>query len=370
MSDESKTAGDAKQEKAQDTSTPFSMAPSRMFADWLASTGSSLAFTTYQAGKVFLIGTNKEEGRLSVFERSFPRSMGFGVDGTDGSRALWLSSLYQLWRFENFLDPGQTQDGYDAVYVPIEGRTTGDIDIHDIHTRQDQQPVFVVTRFNCLATLEPNTSFKPIWKPPFIDRIAAEDRCHLNGLAMRDGKPGFVTCVSDTNTAGGWRNKRRDGGRVLDVDSGEPVCVGLSMPHSPRLYRDQLYIIQTGTGEFGRVDLKSGKFEPMCFLPGFARGVSFFGNHAIIGVSRPRKEKTFEGLELQERLTDREMDATCMIAVVNLETGDIEHSIVIDGVVQELYDVAVLQGVARPRIIGFKKPEIRFMVKPAPLASL
>jgi len=304
------------------------MAPSRMFADWLASTGSSLAFTTYQAGKVFLIGTNKEEGRLSVFERSFPRSMGFGVDGTDGSRALWLSSLYQLWRFENFLDPGQTQDGYDAVYVPIEGRTTGDIDIHDIHTRQDQQPVFVVTRFNCLATLEPNTSFKPIWKPPFIDRIAAEDRCHLNGLAMRDGKPGFVTCVSDTNTAGGWRNKRRDGGR------------------------------------------ESGKFEPMCFLPGFARGVSFFGNHAIIGVSRPRKEKTFEGLELQERLTDREMEATCMIAVVNLETGDIEHSIVIDGVVQELYDVAVLQGVARPRIIGFKKPEIRFMVKPAPLASL
>ena len=356
--------GDAKEQKE-----PFSMAPSRMFADWLASTGSSLAFTTYQAGKVFLIGTNAQEGRLSVFERSFPRCMGFGVDPNDGSRTLWLSSLYQLWRFENFLEPGQTQDGYDAVFVPIEGRTTGDIDIHDIHTRPTQKPVFVVTRFNCLATLEPDTSFAPIWKPPFIDRIAAEDRCHLNGLAMRDGKPGFVTCVSDTNTAGGWRQKRRDGGRILDVATGEAVCTGLSMPHSPRLYKGQLYVIQTGTGEFGRVDQKTGQFEPMCFLPGFARGVSFHGNQAIVGVSRPRKDKTFENLALQDRLGEREIEATCMIAIINLETGDIEHSVTIEGVVQELYDVAVLNGVSRPQIIGFKKPEIRFMVKPAPLVE-
>ena len=138
------------------------------------------------------------------------------------------------------------------------------------------------------------------------------------------------------------------------------------MPHSPRLYRGTLYVIQTGTGEFGKVDLRSGSFEPMCFLPGFARGVTFFDNHAIIGVSRPRKEKTFEGLELNERLDAQNREASCMIAAVNLDTGQIEHSFTIEGVVRELYDVALLRGVVRGQLIGFQKPEIRYMVKPAP----
>ncbi len=344
--------------------------PSRMFTPWLASTGSSLGFTTYQAGKVFLIGSNAQAEKLSVYERSFSRCMGLGT-GPDG--ALWLSSLYQLWRFENFLDPGQIRDGYDAIYVPVEGRTTGDVDIHDVHPMgPERAPVFVVTRFNCLATLDRTNSFAPIWKPPFIDRIAAEDRCHLNGLAMQDGAPAYVTCVARTNVAGAWREHRKDGGMVMDVATGESVATGLSMPHSPRLHNGQLYIIQSGTGEFGRIDTASGRFEPMCFLPGFARGVCFIGHHAVIGVSRPRqkdgrRDKTFEGLALDDRLAQAGVSPTCMLAVVNLETGDMEHSLEITGAVQELYDVTALTGIRRPMVLGFKTPEIRFMIRPAPL---
>ena len=341
--------------------------PSRTFAPWLASTGASIGFTTYQAGKVFLIGSNAETGRLSIYERSFARCMGLGA-GPDGT--LWLSSLYQLWRFENFLDPGQTRDGYDALYVPIEGRTTGDVDIHDVHPLgAGQPPVFVVTRFNCLATLDHTNSFQPVWKPPFVDRIAAEDRCHLNGLAMKDGRPAYVTCVARTNVAGAWREHRTDGGMVLDVATGEAVATGLSMPHSPRLHDGQLYIIQSGTGEFGRVDIATGRFEPMCFLPGFARGVGLIGRHAIIGVSRPRKDKTFEGLALDGRLAEAGTGPRCMLAVVSLDTGDVEHTLEIEGAVQELYDVTVLAGVRRPMILGFQTPEIRFMIRPAPLGG-
>lgn len=337
--------------------------PSRTFSPWLAGTGSSIGFSTYQAGKIFLIGSNAETGRLSVFERSFPRCMGLG-SGPDG--ALWLSSLYQLWRFENFLEPGQQQNGFDAVFVPIEGRTTGDVDIHDVHPLGPHRaPVFVVTRFNCLATIDWENSFHPIWMPPFIDRLAAEDRCHLNGLAMEGDKPAYATCVASTNIAGGWREHRRTGGLVIDIASGETVASGLSMPHSPRLHDGQLYLIQSGTGEFGRIDLKTGKFEPLCFLPGFARGVAFIGNHAIIGVSRPRKDRTFEGLELSERLEKAGVGPSCQIAVVNLSTGDIEHTLEIDGAVQELYDITVLRNIRRPMILGFKTPEIRFMIRPA-----
>jgi hypothetical protein len=150
--------------------------------------------------------------------------LGTGPEGT-----LWMSSLYQLWRFENFLEPGATRDGHDAVYVPVTGHTTGDVGIHDIGTDAAGQPIFVVTRFNYLATLSERASFEPIWRPPFIDRLAAEDRCHLNGLAIKDGRPAFVTCVARTNVAEGWREHRRSGGLLIDVASGEIVASGLSM---------------------------------------------------------------------------------------------------------------------------------------------
>lgn len=346
-----------------ETQTPpqLEFSPSRLFPAWLANTGSSLAFTTYQAGKIFFIGSDTENNRLSIFERTFNRSMGLGV----GDRKLWLASLYQLWRFENFLEPGQQQNGFDAVYVPVEGRTTGDVDIHDVHPYRDgKDPVFVVTRFNCIATIDDRNSFAPVWKPPFIDRLAAEDRCHLNGLATRDGEPAFVSCVSQTNMIDGWRDHRMGGGVVLSVPDGEVVTSGLSMPHSPRLYDGQLYLIQSGTGEFGRVDLSTGRFEPICFLPGFARGLTFIGRHAIIGVSRPRRERAFEGLALNERLENAGVSPRCQIAVVNLDTGDIEHSIEITGVVQELYDVAALPGIRRPQALGFKADDIRFVIRP------
>ena len=85
-----------------------------------------------------------------------------------------MSSRYQLWRFENFLDPGEKRDDFDALYVPVTGHTTGDIDTHDIVEDANGRPVFVATRFNCLATLSERGSFRELWRPRFIDRLAAE----------------------------------------------------------------------------------------------------------------------------------------------------------------------------------------------------
>jgi uncharacterized protein (TIGR03032 family) len=332
---------------------------SRMFTSWLKNMEVSLAMTTYQAGKVFLLGL-KPDGGLSVFERTFERPMGLGV----GQSRFWMSSIHQLWRFENFLADAETRDGYDALYVPVTGYTTGDVDMHDIHEDADGNPVFVATRFNCLGTLAERGSFREVWRPPFIDRLAAEDRCHLNGLAMKDGEPAYVTCLSRTNVFEGWREKRRDGGVVLEVPTGEVVAQGLSMPHSPRSYQGTLWMLQAGTGEFGRIDLDTGRFEPICFLPGFARGLAFVGDYAVIGISRPRQNRTFAGLVLNERLEAEGVSAQCAICVVNLRTGDIEHRLEIGGIVEEIYDVNLLAGVIRPMALGFRTEEIRFTIKP------
>lgn len=316
----------------------------------------SIAFSTYQSGKVFLLGL-QEDGAFSVFERTFERAMGLAASAD--AQTLWLGTLWQLWRFENAVPAGQAANGFDRLYVPQCAYTTGDVDTHDIALDGAGRPVFVNTLFSCIAAPSETHSFRPLWRPPWITRLAAEDRCHLNGLAMRDGAPAFVTAVSTTDVHEGWREHRRDGGVVCDVASNEIVARGLSMPHSPRWHDGTLYVLNSGAGEFGRVDLAAGKFEPIAFCPGYARGLAIIGNYAVIGLSTCRENRTFTGLPLDDALVKHGVSARCGLQIVNLRTGDVAHSITIEGVVRELYDVAVLNGAIRPSMLGFKTDEIR-----------
>lgn len=327
---------------------------SRHFSDWLAQQQVSLAFTTYQTGKLFLLG-RKPDGQLAVNERTFNRCLGLCVDGD----CFWISSLYQLWRFENALGYGQLHEGHDRLYVPRIGYTTGDLDIHDLAVDASGRLVFVNTRFGCLATLSVRHSFTPLWRPPFLSQLVAEDRCHLNGLALDGGRVRYVTSVSTSDVIDGWRDRRRDGGCVLEVPSGETVVRGLSMPHSPRLYRGELWLHNSGTGFFGKVDRAKGTFEPLTFCPGYLRGLAFTGNYAVVGLSRPRHDHTFGGLALDDELRQRGAEARCGLQIIDLRSGAVVEWVRMEGMVTELYDVAVLSGVVWPMALGFKTPEIQ-----------
>ena len=206
------------------------------------------------------------------------------------------------------------------------------------------------------------SSFTPLWRPPFLSKLAAEDRCHLNGLALADGRPRFVTAVGTSDVVDGWRDRRRDGGVVMEVPDGRVIASGLSMPHSPRLYRGRLWLHNSGTGEFGSVDPGGGRFEPLTFCPGYLRGLAFAGDYAVVGLSQPRHDKTFSGLALQEELARRGAEARCGLLIIDLRTGDVAHWLRVEGMVRELYDVAVLPGVTRPMALGFKTDEILRMI--------
>lgn len=327
---------------------------SRQFNSWMAEHRVSLAFTTYQTHRLFLIGL-KPDGMVSLFERNFTRCMGLWSDG----QTMWMSSLYQLWRFENALQPGQTYNGFDRCYVPRMGYTTGDLDVHDIAVDAQGRPIFVATLFGCLATLSPRHSFQPLWKPPFITKIAAEDRCHLNGLAMENGKPRYVTAVSETDITDAWREKRESGGVVIDVQTNQVVARGLSMPHSPRVHQGRIWLMNSGSGQIGWIDPKIGKFEPVAFVPGYLRGMAIVGDFAIIGMSKARQNKTFSGLKLDDELKRHGVAARCGLMVLDMRSGDLVHWLRIEGGVEELYDVVVLPGVTRPAALGFKSDEIR-----------
>lgn len=338
----------------------FALTASRNFPEWLAATGSSIAFTTYQAGKLFLLGV-KPDGRLSVFERTFARSMGVGVSADGASLA--LATEYQVHRFDNLLPPGQVSpEGFDAVYAPHVGWVTGDVDAHDVGFGSDGRPLFVNTKFSCLATVSDGHSFRPVWTPPFISRLAPEDRCHLNGLALEDGRPRYVTAVSRSDVADGWRDRRADGGIVIDVEQNEIVVEGLSMPHSPRLHDGRLWLLNSGAGELGFVNPQSGRFEAIAFCPGYARGLAFIGRHAVLGLSMPRENRTFSGLPLDAALQARDTDPRCGLAIIDLDNGDMIAWVRIEGIVRELYDVAVLPNVRRPSLIGFKTDEVRYVL--------
>ena len=199
---------------------PLEITTSRQMLAWMAEQKLSIAFTTYQIGKLFFLGLN--QGReLSVFERTFNRCM--GLHASADAQTIWMASLYQLWRLENYVPRGQqTPDGYDALYVPTVGYTTGELDTHDIAIGPGGRPMFCATRFNCIATISETHSFRPLWKPPFIElglnALVPEDRCHLNGIAAHpDGELAYATVVGRSNVPDGWRAGRVGGGELLET---------------------------------------------------------------------------------------------------------------------------------------------------------
>jgi uncharacterized protein (TIGR03032 family) len=333
----------------------YSISPG--FSAFLGSRRIGLAISSYQSGKFYLLGQNADGG-LMVHERFFRKAMGIAVPDKD---TILLATLFQVIKFRNVLEPNQQINNmFDGCFVPREMFVTGELDAHDIGQLAGGRPVFVNTLYNCLATPSERHSFTPIWKPPFVSKIVKEDRCHLNGLAMEDGAPRYVTAVSKSDTIDGWRDRRFDGGIVIDVQSGAIVAGGLSMPHSPRLHRGKLWILNSGTGELGWIELEASAddaFRVLCFCPGFVRGLAFHGKYAFVGLSKPRYQR-FEGLALDKKLAETDSEPWCGVQVIDLDSGACVHWFRIDGPVAELYDLGVVPGVVRPMALGFATNEI------------
>ena len=333
-----------------------SISTSRGLSTWLRTQRCAIAFTSYQTGKLFLIGA-MPDGRVSFHQQSYQRAMGVHAQ----SQRVYVASLFQIWRLENVLGPDERANKvFDRLFVPRNAQTVGDLDTHEIGVDRAGRLIFVNTKFSCLCTTSTRFGFHPIWKPPFISRLAAEDRCHLNGLGMADGIVRYATAVSRSDIVTGWRERRHEGGVLIDVQDNRIVSDELSMPHSPRVHEGRTYLLDSGRGMLVEVDAKIGKRREIAFCPGFLRGLSFQKGFALVTVSLPR-EGSFSGLELDEAIRKSDGEPWCGVLVISLSNGDIVEFLRFDGEIRELFDVAVIPDAVLPMAIGLNAPEIHTM---------
>ena len=322
----------------------FQVSASPSFAAWLAEMNSSIAITSIASNMLFLVGTDGAAKQLAVSQRPMQRAMGIAFDG----QRLVIAARSNIVTFTDAM--AGRDDGSECVFVPRGSNRTGVLDAHDLAFDAKGNFVFVNTKFSCLATTSTTHSFRPIWQPRFISQLAAEDRCHLNGLAMRDGRAAYVTLFSETDSLEGWRNVPAKSGMIIDIGTNEIVCGDLTKPHSPRWHQGKLWVLNSGTGEIGTVDLNTGRFNPVAFCPGFLRGLAFAGPYALVTTSGIRSRAASVGLALLERLEAEKREARCGVHVIDTRSGEVLHNLSIEGGTNELYDVIVLPRIPRPAL--------------------
>jgi uncharacterized protein (TIGR03032 family) len=290
---------------------------------WLRTRRICLAVSTGESGKIFTLGAGSDG--LIAFD------VGCDVPGALllTEKGLHVAAHRRLWRFDDALSDGESFRGTDRLCLPSQCRPTGAIGIEDLAVEQSGKLLAAVSAFNCVARINSRGDLKPVWRPSFIDKIVREDRCHLTGFCLRDGAVAYVTITAASNVKDGWQQSA-NGGQVIDAVAQRTVAEGLDRPNAPRLYRNRLWLLESGTGWLGAIDLEKRSFERFVQLPGTPRGLRFVGNHALVMTSG-------EGAGIHW---------------VNLKTRKTDHKLSLRGPVAEAIDVAIIAGETVPRLAG------------------
>lgn len=311
----------------------------------LGQLGCTIAVSTYQAGKVVLISARDDESLIQL-PRTFAHAMALGIQ--ESRMAIATKEEVVVLANEPGLAPRYPRqpDTYDGLYAPRATYYTGQVDVHGLAWGREGLWA-VITSFSCLALVDDRYSFVPRWSPPFITKMASEDRCHLNGMAMDEGAPVYVTALGHEDGPQSWRKGLPRGGMLMHVPTGEVVLEDLPMPHSPRIYDGELYMLLSATGEVVRVDVEKSSYEVVNKVEGFVRGMSRCGEHLFVALSRLRKNtSTFKDLPIADQAK------FSGVTVIHLPTGAVVGGLKYEASVDEIFDVQVLPGLRRPGILN------------------
>ena len=338
----------SKYNEKQQALTPFSCQYTPQIPKLLLELNCSIAISTYQAGKVVFISAKDNESLIQL-PRNFEKAMGIAEDPEKDKIAIACKD--EVIVFRNSTDLAKfypkAPNKYDSLYLPRNTFHTGAIDIHDLNFGNNGELYAVNTLFSSIVKIDNDFNFTPFWTPPFIDKIASEDRCHLNGMAMKNGKPRYATAFNNGNTSQSWREKVTESGIVIDVESNTIIAQGLAMPHTPRIFNNELYILLSATGELVKINTQEGTYEVIVKVNGFVRGMSFHKDYLFIGLSKLRKKSsTFGKLPFAEKANE------AGIVIVHLPTRSIVGKINYLTSLEEIYDIHILANKIRPNILN------------------
>jgi len=344
--------------KNQNPITPFACKYTPQIPELLLKLNCSIVISTYQAGKLIFLSP-KDENNLIQLPRTFNKPMGVAYDQLNGKLAVACKD--EVIQFSNSKDlathypksPGK----YDSLFLPRQTFHTNDLDIHDLRFGTNGELFAVNTLFSCIVKIDAEFNFTPFWNPPFIDSIVSEDRCHLNGMVMQNGKPKYATAFNRGNSIQSWRENKTKTGIVIDIDTNEIICEGLPMPHSPLLYKNELYVLLSATGELVKIDPAEKNYKVICKPGGFVRGMAVHKDYIFIGTSKLRKNSSaFSDLPV----TNEQNEAG--ISIFYLPTGSLVGKITYLSSVDEIYDVMILPDFIRPNILNTINDEYKSAV--------
>lgn len=335
----------SKPTQATKSMVPFACTYSPNFAELLQHLNCSIALTTFQAGKVVFISAKNEEELLQL-PRTFKKAMGLALQGD----RMAIATKDEVIVCRNAPELGYSYPKkpktYDSFWYPQATFYTGTVDIHDLHFGKNKLWA-VNTSFSCLCTIDSINSFTPRWTPSFITQLVSEDRCHLNGLAMENDRPKYVSALGTGNSYQSWRDNITKGGVIIDVDTKEIVAAELPMPHTPRIYNGKLYVLLSAAEQLICIDPQSGKYEVVAHIPGFVRGMDLIGEHLFIATSKLRKNSsTFKHLQIADKAD------VASVQVIHLPTGAKMANLTYTATIDEIYDLKILPNSKRPNIIN------------------
>lgn len=334
INDDSQDGGSA--ERQPRVAAPIATEPHGDFVPWLHATGGTLAITTYTSGK--LVFVSAPHGQLAVREFRFARPMGLSVNGP--RLALAVRERLLVFRRDDKRETSAAERGA-SHFQQVASYRTGKLNVHDVAFGR-RGVYFANTRYNCIARPSDRVNFLRVWQPPFIAEMIAQDRCHLNGLGMRDGRAAMATAFCACDHRGGWREENRfASGVLIDIAANEVVADGLCMPHSPRRFAGAWWLCNSGEGALCRFDASRGMCDPIAFLPGFTRGLAFAGRRAIVGLSKIRPEHILDAPPVR----DRHGELQAGVAIVDLDTYRVTGGLHFARGGNEVFETAFLPGV-------------------------
>ncbi len=327
---------------------PFQLTHTPQVPEILHRLGCSIILSTFQAGKLIAISP-KDENSMVQLARNFTRPM--GITFSDAYQKMALASFNEVIQFRNVPRLAASYPNkpnvYDSLYIPTQTNYTGRLDLHDLSYGKDDQLFAVNTLFSCICTFDANYNFIPYWQPDFITELKPEDRCHLNGMALLDGKPKYATAFATTNSSSAWRKNLTKTGVLIDIETNEIILEGLGMPHTPRIINGELYLLLSATGQLIKVDIEQKTYKVITELNGFARGMSFYEDYLFVGMNKLRENSSsFAHLDVAK------LENFAGIKIVHLPSGSLQGILQYQSSVDEIYDVEVLPEVFRPNILN------------------